>query len=58
MIDISYPPGPQQKTRRTLLQRANGTDRRIDDRETEEEHVDGHRAVTQTLFCTQYRQYQ
>jgi len=26
-IDISYPPGPQQQTRRTLLQRANGTDR-------------------------------
>ena len=29
-IDISYPPGPQQQTRRTLLQRANGTDRRTD----------------------------
>jgi len=26
-IDISCPPGPQQQTRRTLLQRANGTDR-------------------------------
>jgi len=25
--DISCPPGPQQQTRRTLLQRANGTDR-------------------------------
>jgi len=25
--DISYPPRPQQQTRRTLLQRANGTDR-------------------------------
>jgi len=25
-IDISYPPGPQQQTRRTLLQRANGTE--------------------------------
>ena len=29
-IDIFYPPGPQQQTRRTLLQRANGTDRRTD----------------------------
>jgi len=29
-IDISYPPGPQQQTRRTLLQRANGTDKRTD----------------------------
>jgi len=29
-IDISYPPGPQQQTRRTLLQRADGTARRTD----------------------------
>jgi len=29
-IDISYPPGPQQQTRRTLLQRADGTARRAD----------------------------
>ena len=29
-IDISFPPGPQQQTRRTLLQWANGTDRRTD----------------------------
>jgi len=35
-IDISYPPSPQQQTRRTLLQRTNGIDRR----------TDGHRAVT------------
>jgi len=28
--DISYRPGPQQQTRRTLLQRANGTDRQAD----------------------------
>jgi len=35
-IDISYPPGPQQQTRRTLLQRANGTDRQ----------TDGHRTVS------------
>jgi len=27
-IDISYPPGAQQQTGRTLLQRANETDRR------------------------------
>jgi len=26
-VDISYPPGPQQQTRRTLLQRTNGTGR-------------------------------
>jgi len=26
-IDISYPPGPQQQTRRTQLQRANGQGR-------------------------------
>jgi len=31
-IDISQPPGPQQQTRRTLMQRANGTDRRTDGR--------------------------
>jgi len=32
-IDISvYTPGPQQQTRRTLLQRANGTDKRTDTR--------------------------
>ena len=30
LIDISYRPGPQQQTRRTLLQRANGADRRTD----------------------------
>ena len=30
LIDISYAPGPRQQTRRTLLQRANGTDRRTD----------------------------
>jgi len=29
-IDITYPPGPQQQTLRTLLQRANGTDKRTD----------------------------
>jgi len=29
-IDISYPPGPQQQTRRTLLQLTNGTDKRRD----------------------------
>ena len=29
-IDISYPPGLQQQTCRTLLQRANGTDSRTD----------------------------
>jgi len=29
-IDISCPPCPQQQTRRTLLQRANGTDRQTD----------------------------
>jgi len=28
-IDI-YPPGPEQQTRRTLLQRANATNRRTD----------------------------
>jgi len=28
--DISCPPGPQQQTRRTLLQLVNGTDRRMD----------------------------
>jgi len=39
-IDIHYPPGTQQQTRRTLLQRANGTDRR----------TDGHRTVTWTLL--------
>jgi len=39
-IDISYPPGAQQQTRRTLQQRANETDRR----------TDGHRTVTQTLL--------
>ena len=27
-VDISYTPGPQQQTRRTLLRRVNGTDRR------------------------------
>jgi len=27
-VDMSYTPGPQQQTRRTLLQRANGTDSR------------------------------
>ena len=31
-IDISYPPGPQQQTRRTLLQRTNGIDRQTDRR--------------------------
>jgi len=35
-IDVSYSPSRQQQTRRTLLQGANGTDRR----------TDGHRAVT------------
>jgi len=35
-IDISTPPSPQQQTRRTLLQRANRTDRRRD----------GHRTVS------------
>jgi len=31
LIDISYPPGPQQQTRRTLQQRPNdGTDRQTD----------------------------
>jgi len=34
-IDISYLLGPQQQTRRTLLQRANETDRQ----------TDGHRTV-------------
>jgi len=29
-IDISYSPGRQQQTRRLLLQRVNGTDRRTD----------------------------
>jgi len=29
-ISYHYPPGPQQQTRRTLLQRTNGTDRRTD----------------------------
>jgi len=29
-IDISHPPGPQQQTRRTLLQPANGTETRTD----------------------------
>jgi len=29
-IDISRSPGQQQQTRRTLLQQANGTDRRTD----------------------------
>jgi len=28
--DTAFPPGPQQQTRRTLLQRANRTDRRTD----------------------------
>jgi len=28
-IDISYPPGPQQQTRRTLLHQVNRTDGRI-----------------------------
>jgi len=31
-IDICYPAGPQQQTRRTLPQRANGTDRQTDGR--------------------------
>jgi len=31
-IDISNPPGPQQQTHRTLLQRANGTEKRTDGR--------------------------
>ena len=42
-IDFSYPPGPQQQTRRTLLQRENGTDgqtHKQTDRQT-----DGHRFV-------------
>jgi len=39
-IDISCPPGPQQQTCRTLLQRANGTDRRTD------AQTDGHRTVS------------
>ena len=38
--DTSYPPRPQQQTRRTLLQRANGTDRQ----------TDGHRTVTYILL--------
>ena len=39
-INIACPPGPQQQTRCTLLQRSkNGTDRQ----------TDGHRPVTQTL---------
>jgi len=33
-IDITYTPGPQQQTRRTLLQWANGTDRQTDGRRT------------------------
>ena len=31
-INIFCPPRPQQQTRRTLLQRTNGTDRRTDER--------------------------
>jgi len=42
--DISYPPGPQQQTRRTLMQWANGTDRQ----------TDGHRIATQTLLRILY----
>jgi len=43
-IDISYPPGPQQQTRRTLLQLANGTDKRTNRRT--DEHTDGCRTVS------------
>jgi len=39
-IDICQLPDPQQQTCRTLLQRANGTDRR----------TEGHRTVTSTLL--------
>jgi len=35
IIDISYPPGPQQQTRRTLLQRANWNHGRTPYRYTE-----------------------
>jgi len=39
-VDISYPPGQRQQTRRTLLQRStDGTDRQTDRR------ADGHRTV-------------
>jgi len=31
-INVTYEPGPQQQTRRTLPQRANGTDRQTDKR--------------------------
>jgi len=34
-INISYPPSPQQQSRRTLLQQANGTDKKWKDRQTE-----------------------
>jgi len=48
-IDISYPPGPQQQTRRTLLQRANGIGLQTDG---------GHRTVTyegrSKSFATSY----
>ena len=37
--DISCPPGPQQQTRRTLLQLVNGTDRQTDGQ------TDGHRTL-------------
>ena len=56
-IDISCPPGPQQQTRRTLVQRSiDGTDRRTDGR-TLYRHADpaAHRASrvdkTKTLPC-------
>ena len=43
-IDISCPPGPQQQTRRRLLQRENGTDRQ----------TGGHRTVTYRPCSTYY----
>ena len=47
-IDVSCPPGPQQQTRRMLLQRSiAGTDRRAYGRR--DRQTDGHRTVTQTL---------
>jgi len=39
-IDISCPPGPQQQTRRTLLQRSNGADTRTDDGRTQYRFVE------------------
>ena len=51
-IDISYPPGPQQQTRCTLLQRTNGTDRRTyrgNDRRTPYRFIDRSSSTTRAV---------